>query len=140
MARPYSMDLRTRVVGLVTQGCSTRAAAKVFGVSVASVVKWSQRQRRTGSVAPGKMGGHRRPLLLPQREWLRARLVEQPDLTLRALLAELSERGAKVSYGALWLFLHREGISFKKNRARQRAGQAGGRPAARAVEEVSGPA
>ena len=109
----YSMDLRTRVVGLVTQGCSTRAAAKVFGVSVASVVKWSRRQRRTGSVAPGKMGGHRRPLLLPQREWLRA-LVEQPDLTPRALLAELSERGVKVSYGALWLYLHREGISFKK--------------------------
>ena len=83
----YSMDLRTRVVGLVAQGCSTRAAAKVFGVSVASVVKWSQRQRRTGSVAPGKMGGHRRPLLLSQREWLRARLVEQPELTPRALLA-----------------------------------------------------
>jgi transposase len=119
------MDLRERVVALVAQGCSTRATAKVFGVSVASVVKWSQRQRRTGSVAPGKMGGHRRPLLLAEREWLLARLADQPDLTLRALLAELSERGTKVSYGALWLFLQRQGLSFKKNRARQRAGSAG---------------
>lgn len=140
MARPYSIDLRERVVASVAQGCSTRATAKVFGVSVASVIKWSQRQRRTGSVAPGKMGGHRRPLLVAEREWLLARLAHQPDLTLRALLAELSERGIKVSYGALWLFLQRQGLSFKKNRARQRAGSAGDRPAPGAVEEVSGPA
>lgn len=89
--------------------------AKVFGVSVASVVKWSQRQRRTGSVAPGKMGGHRRSAAAFATG---VAPVEHPDLTLRALLAELSERGVKVSYGALWLFLHREGISFKKKLSR----------------------
>ncbi len=140
MARPYSIDLRERVVASVEAGRSCRKTARLFGVSVASVVKWSQRQRRTGSVAPGKMGGHRRPLLLAEREWLLARLAEQPDLTLRALLAELGRRGTKVSYGALWLFLQRQGLSFKKNRARQRAGSTGDRPAPRAVEEVSRPA
>ncbi len=138
--RPYSNDLRERVVASMAGGRSARATAALFGVSVASAVKWSQRQRRTGSVAPGKMGGHRKPVLLPERAWLHARLAAEPDLTLRALLAELRERGVKASYGALWLFLEREGLSFKKKRVRQRAGAAVDRPAAGAVEEVSGPA
>jgi transposase len=140
MARAYSIDLRERVVASVAEGRSVRATAKLFGVSAASVVKWSQRQRRTGSVAPGKMGGHRRPVLLAEREWLHARLADKPDVTLRGLLGELRARGVKVSYGALWLFLEREAISFKKNRARRRAGSAGNRPAPGAVEEVSAPA
>jgi transposase len=124
----------------MASGRSARWAASTFGVSVASAVRWSQRQRRTGHVRPGKVGGHRKPVLLPEREWLHARLSAEPDLTLRALLAELHDRGVKASYGALWLFLEREGLSFKKKRARQRAGPAVDRPAAGAVAEVSGPA
>ncbi len=65
--RPYSTDLRERVVASMAAGRSARATAALFGVSVASAVKWSQRHRRTGSVAPGKMGGHRKPVLLPER-------------------------------------------------------------------------
>mgnify|MGYP006171473489 CR=1 FL=1 len=65
MTRPYSNDLRERVVAAVESGGSCRAVAARFGVAVSSVVKWHQRYRRTGSVAPGKMGGHRRPLLEP---------------------------------------------------------------------------
>src|SRR5258708_39775335 len=56
MARPYSQDLRDRVVGSVVAGRSCRATAALFGVSVASVVKWSQRFRATGSAAAYKMG------------------------------------------------------------------------------------
>ena len=136
MTRAYSIDLRERVVASMAGGRSARATAALFGVSVASAVKWSQRQRRTGSVAPGKIGGHRKPVLLPERDWLRARVLAEPDLTLRGLLAELHERGVKASYGALWLFLSREGLSFKKKPVRHRAGSAVDRPAARAVEEV----
>src|SRR5258708_7795583 len=51
MARPYSSDLRERVVGSVAHGRSCRATAALFGGSVASVVKWSQRFRATGSAA-----------------------------------------------------------------------------------------
>jgi hypothetical protein len=68
-------------------------------VSVASAVRWSQRQRRTGRVAPGKQGGHRKPILLPEREWLLTRMAAEPDLTLRGLLAELAERGVKAPCG-----------------------------------------
>ena len=140
MTRPYSIDLRERVVASMAGGRSARATAALFGVSVASVVKWSQRKRRTGSVAPGKIGGHRKPVLLPEREWLHARIAAEPDLTLRALLAELHDRGVKASYGALWEFLDREGLSFKKNRVRQRARSPMDRLAASAVEEVPRPA
>ena len=57
MARAYSLDLRERVVAAVASGQSCRLVAKTFMVSVASVVKWSQRQRAVGSPAALKMGG-----------------------------------------------------------------------------------
>ena len=63
MARPYSIDLRERVVATVAGGQPCRAVAKLFDVSVASVVKWSQRVRVTGSAAAKPMGG-KRPYLL----------------------------------------------------------------------------
>jgi transposase len=87
MARPYSLDLRDRVVGSVAGGRSCRAAAALFGVSVASVVKWSQHFRVSGSAAAKPMGGHRRRILLAERDWLLARIAEKADLTLRAVLA-----------------------------------------------------
>ncbi len=59
MPRPYSQDLRDRVVALVTGGRSRRATAKLFSVSVATVVRWSQRFRATGSAAALAMGGRR---------------------------------------------------------------------------------
>jgi transposase len=59
MARAYSLDLRERVVAAAASGQSCRSVAKTFVVSVASVVKWSQRQRALGSPAARKMGGHR---------------------------------------------------------------------------------
>jgi transposase len=140
MSRAYSIDLRERVVAAMVSGASARAAASQFGVSVASAVRWSQRQRRTGGVLPGKLGGHRKPVLLPEREWLLARVAAEPDLTLRGLLAELADRGVKASYGALWLFLEREGLSFKKKPVPQRAGSPRHRAAASTVAQISEPA
>src|ERR1700758_470027 len=67
MTRPLSNDLRERVVAAVVDGASCRAVATRFGVAVSSVVKWSQRQRATGSVAPGKIGGDRKAGLEPHR-------------------------------------------------------------------------
>ena len=118
MPRAYSLDLRERVVGLVASGEPCRAVAELFDVSVASVVKWSQRARATGSAAAKPMGGKRPYLLEGERDWLLARLAEKPNLTLHALLAELGERGVVVSCDTLWRFLKRQGISFKKNRVR----------------------
>ena len=118
MARPYSLDLRERVVASVADGQPCRAVAELFDISVASVVKWSLRARATGSAAAKPMGGKRPYLLEAEREWLLTRLGEKPDLTLQALLGELAQRGVVVSCDTLWRFLKREGISFKKNRVR----------------------
>jgi transposase len=76
MARPYSQDLRDRVVGSVASGRSCRATAARFGGSVASVVKWMQRWRVTGTAAAKQMGGWKQLLLKREREWLLARLTE----------------------------------------------------------------
>jgi transposase len=137
MARAYSLDLRERVVAAVAAGQSCRAVAATFKVSVSSVVKWSQRFRVTGSAAARAMGGNRPYALACERDWLLRRLSAKPDITLRALLAELAERGIKVSYYAVWHFFEHEGISFKKKPARQRAGSSRRRPAAGAMEKIS---
>jgi len=118
MTKPLSNDLRERVVAAVTRGESCRSVALRFGVAVSSVVKWSQRQRATGSVAPGKMGGHRKPVLEPHRGFIAERLGQTPHLTLHGLKDELAARGVRVSHNAVWMFLRREGLRFKKNTVR----------------------
>ena len=111
MARPYSLDLRERVVAAVESGRTVRDVASSFGVSVSSVVKWSQRYRATGSAAALPMGGRRPFALAAHRGWVLSRLAEKPDLTLRA---ELAARGIVVSNYAVWHFLKAQGITFKK--------------------------
>ena len=128
------------MVGSVASGRSCRSTAALFGVSIASVIKWTQRWRATGTAAAKQMGGWRQLLLKREREWLLARLAEKPDLTLRAVVAELAERGTPASYGAVWRFFKHEGITFKKNSARQRAGSRRRRAPPDPVEGVSGPA
>lgn len=125
MAKPYSMDLRERVVAAVEkEGLSRHAAAARFGIGVSTAVNWLRRFKETGSVAPGQMGGHKpRAIRGADEAWLRERL-RQKDFTLRGLVAELAERGLAVDYRSVWNFVHAEKLSFKKNRARQRAGSA----------------
>ena len=118
MTRPLSNDLRERVIAAVAAGESCRSVAARFGVAVSSVVKWSQRYRATGSVAPGKMGGHRKRVLEPHRAFITERLRETPHLTLHGLKEELAARGVQVSHNAVWVFLRREGLRFKKNAVR----------------------
>jgi len=138
MARPYSNDLREGAATAVARGRSCREVATLFGVSVASVVKWSQRRRATGSAASLPMGGHRKRLLEPHRALVIERLKAVPDLTIKALVAELAEHGIATCPVSVWRLVRSEGMSFKKNSVRRRAGSAGDRAKARAVEEVSG--
>jgi len=141
MARAYSNDLWERVARSVVSGCSVRETAALFGVSVASAVKWSQRLRGTGSAASRRVGGRRPRILAGEQEWLLARMAEQPDLTMRALAHELKASGYRmVSHNTVGKQLRLTGFSFKKNAVRRRAAAAGDRPKARAVEEVPGPA
>lgn len=118
MTRPLSNDLRERVVNAIDAGESCRSVAARFGIAVSSAVKWSQRYRATGSVAPGKMGGHRKRILEPHRAFIVERITRTPHLTLHGLKAELAARGVQVSHDTVWQFLRREGLRFKKNPVR----------------------
>jgi transposase len=140
MAKAYSLDLRERVVAGVMAGQSCRVVASIFGVSVASVVKWSQRFRATGSAAAKPMGQRRPRSLAAEREWLMARLAAVPDLTLRGLVAELGKRGVATSYGSVWRIVHDADVSFKKNPVRHRARSSRRRTKAPTLEDPSGPA
>jgi transposase len=111
-------DLRERVVAAVQAGDSCRTVASRFGVAVSSVVKWWQRHRAAGSVAPSKMGGYRKPVLDPHRAFILERIHQTPHLTLHGLKDQLAAQGVKVSHNAVWLFLRREGLRFKKNTVR----------------------
>ena len=108
MAKPYSTDLRERVVAAVEEGgLSRRQAAARFGVGESSAIRWVRRFRETGSVAPGQMGGHKpKAIRGADRDWLVER-IKQGDFTLR---------GLKVDYHTMWYFVHAEKLSFKKRR------------------------
>ena len=106
MTKPYSIDLRERVVAAVAAGDSCRTVSNRFGVAVSSVVKWSQRYHETGNLAPGKMGGHGPILLDPHRDFIIQQLEQTSHLTLSRLQDLLAVRSVKVSHDTVWRFLN----------------------------------
>ena len=116
MARPYSMDLRERVVEAVEEhGLSRRQAADRFGIGIKTAIDWVRRFRETGSLAAKSMGGCRPKKIVGQyRDWLLERC--RHDFTLRGLIAELAERGLQVDYHTVWDFVHSEKLTYKKRR------------------------
>jgi putative transposase len=110
MAKPYSMDLRERAMVRLAAGESTEAVAAALDISVSSVIKWARRQRQTGSVAPGKMGGHRPHRIAAGHEtWLLQRVENDSGVTLRGLEEELRQRGLAIDHATVGRFLHRKG-------------------------------
>lgn len=141
MARPLSQDLRARVASALAKGATTRSVAQRFGVSISSAVRIGRKQRSGAGLSPGKIGGHRPFILTGEAaEWLRARLVGKRDLTMRALTGELAARGIVVARDTVWRFVRREGLTFKKNRVRKRAGQAKDSTVPHALAKASAPA
>ena len=113
------MDLRERVVAAVeTDGMSRHEAAARFGIAVSSAIKWVARYRKTGSVAPSKIGGYKpKALRGAHASWLMARCQEK-DFTISQFVEELqSVRGLKVDRRSVWEFLHAERLSHKKKTA-----------------------
>jgi transposase len=117
MTRPYSLDLRRRVVEAVDAGSSCYAVAARFAVSVSFVIKLMQRFRRTGSIEPDRYGGWKRSTVLVHAGRVRALLEAEPDLTLGELQARLATDGVAVSLAALHRFLAADGLTRKKSRS-----------------------
>ncbi len=122
MGAPYTLDLRERAVAAFRSGRSRLETATLFRISESSVQRWLRLDREKGSVAALQLGGHRPFALAGERGGIIERIAQQPDLPLRALRAELQDRGITVSYFAVWNIVDRAGLSFKKKPARQRAG------------------
>jgi putative transposase len=112
-----------RVIEAVEEeGLSRRQAARRFKVGVSSAIRWIDAYRREKRTQARPMGGDRRSVLKPERDWLLALIAAENDLTLEAVAARLlAERGVKADASMLSRFFKAEGISFKKNRARRRA-------------------
>src|SRR5512144_1338436 len=111
MSKPYSQDLRERVIETVESGATRREAAELFEVSVSSAVRWVQRWVATGSAAAKSSGGSTSPLE-GHAEWLLELVAEHPDLTLDEVAAAMHKRRIAGSRSAVWRFFARHKITF----------------------------
>ena len=117
MPKPYSQDLRDRVIDAVERGeMSRRAAARRYAISESVAIKWLERVERHGSRKPVGHGGHRASKLMPHRDFLQAGRTEKTDITLQALCYCLSpvERGVKADTSMMSCFFRKIGVTFKK--------------------------
>ena len=113
MPKPYSIDLRGRVIKDVETGASRREAAERYGLSPTVVVIWVQRFEETGSVAAKPSGGSTSPLE-KHAKFLLAQIANKPDLTLDEIVVAMRKRRIAGSRSAVWRFFARRNISFKK--------------------------
>jgi transposase len=122
MGKPLDMDLRRRAVAAVEDGLSTGQAALRFSVSKAAVGAWVRLKRATGDVRPKPQGSGTGSVLDPHEAFILALIEADKDITLSEIADRLdAECGLRVVPSTIWYWLDRRGITFKKNRARQRA-------------------
>jgi transposase len=121
MAKPYSKDLRERVVKAVEAGQSQSSVATMFKIGIATVQRYMARWRRTESVQPDKFGGHLKSKLHGHKDVVKALIKAEPDATLAELKALLAERKITTSVTGLHGFLKAEKLTYKKNTVRDRA-------------------
>ena len=115
MAAPLSQDLRRRLVQAVEAGSSAREAARRFAVSESAAIKLVRRVRETGSTAPARIGGYRKPLLAGHEDLLRELVAAKGHVTLAEIQAKLAERGIEAGcLTTIWSTLRRLGLSHKK--------------------------
>ena len=125
MGKPHPVELRERVVAFVDDGNSHREAARHFRTSPKFVNDMIKLRRATGGLAPKRQGNPGRGKLSGFADWARARLAEKGDLTLDELRLELEQvHGVMVHRASIGGWLHRLGLSHKKNSARRRAAAA----------------
>jgi transposase len=123
MGKPLGVDLRRRVVSAIEGGLSTRKAA---------AGAWARLKRRTGDITPKPQGSPEGSRLDAHESFILALIEADKDITLSEMADRLeSDHGLRVVPSTIWYFLDRRGITFKENRARERAAK-GGRPAASA--------
>ena len=127
MAKPYSEDLRRRVVETIGDGATIPDAAEQCGVSISSVVRFRRLQREMGSVSSAKFGGYKEHALAAHEELVRRLVAEQSDITLAELKAALAKEKVTVGQSSISRYLHHLMLRFKKKSESRRARPAGRR-------------
>ena len=118
MGKPYSQDLRERVIATVDSGTRVCVAARLFLVSVSYASKVVGRRRASGETTARLGRAGRKPKLAAHDEALRARVTAYPDATLEELQTWLvAECAVKVSIGCLWNRLKFLKLALKKSRS-----------------------
>jgi transposase len=125
MAKPYSDDLRARVIEAIEEGATREEAAEQHHVSLSSVGRFLRRKRETGSVGGAQFGGYKPYALAAHEDLVRQALARQPDVTLAELQAMLAKRKIEVGQTSVFRFLRHLKLTFKKKPARRRAGSTG---------------
>ncbi len=115
MGRPYSDDLRVRVVAAMEGGGNCRAVGEAFGIAPSTAGNWHRLYRRTRSYSARPMGGDHRSKLLEHSEHVAALLAETNDLRLIDVQADLAGRGVKVGYSTVQRAVKTLGLRLKKN-------------------------
>src|SRR3712207_5708713 len=96
--KPYSKDLRLRVLAAVDAGKPRDEVAKAFSVSVPTIKRWLKRRRETGDVEPRAIPGRPSRKGTVLKEWLPKQLEANDDLTLEEHSEAFEEEfGEKVS-------------------------------------------
>ena len=117
MGRPYSQDLRDRVISAIDDGGEAYEIAPLFNVSVSYIYKILARRRTTGETTARSQRHGPQPKLGPYDKALRERVETVPDTTIAELrLWLLSEHQVKVGTTCVWKHLARLGLTLKKSR------------------------
>ena len=115
MPRAYSIDLRMRVIAAMQAGATCRAVAASFDIAPSTAAKWNRAYKRSGSVGPVRIGGYLRSALEPHGAWIREQVRARPEIMVREPARRVNELlGLAVGRDAVWRFLKRCGLSFKK--------------------------
>jgi len=117
--KPYSKDLRLRVLSAVDAGKPREQVARTFSVSRPTIKRWLKRRRETGDVEPEPIPGRppRKGAML--KEWLPKHLEVNEDLTLeehrQAFEEEFGEEVSTSSVGRAIARLPNGGWPLKKS-------------------------
>jgi transposase len=115
MGKPYSLDLRERVVAALEGGMSTRQAAARYSIGIATAGAWGRLKRSQGDVRPAKQGKPKGSVLDVHEAFILGVLQDKPDTTLEEMVERLAtERGMRVVTTAVWKFLDRRDQTHKK--------------------------
>lgn len=114
MGKPYSDDLRERVVAAIEAGHTREEVAELYNMALSTVGGFIKRKRETGSVSPDKFGGYKTFSLEPHTYLVEELVAEQPDSTLAELQSRLAKEKVEVSQSGISRFLHHINLTFKK--------------------------